>query len=169
MQNLLQGWQITRACISEPLSTPSATFYVSINDETIHDQKSPLTISNNNNDDDEELFFEQFGEVRRQIEATVTALLSPNLTDEEQLTLFAEAMKTVALCTDFNANHIAFLDTIWNRSREAVHQRNKSLQRYDANSQNIRLSIETDLLYKEMRAELLEIVKRRKAPQSPTL
>lgn len=124
---------------------PSSTFYVNLSTTA----------------DGDDLSFAQFGNVRKQIEEKVTALMAQDISDQQQLTIFADIMKQVALCEDFNANHIAFLDTIWNRSREAIHQRHKSLRHYDANSQSIRLNIETDLLYKEMRTELLEIVKKR--------
>lgn len=100
--------------------------------------------------------------IRRQLEPKVRALVAEDISDEEQLSLFAEVIKQLALCSDFGASHIDFLDTLWTRSRDVVHQRHKSLRHYDANSQSIRLNIETDLLYKEMRADLMDIVKRRR-------
>lgn len=102
-----------------------------------------------------------FLQIRQQIENRVKQLLTENVTDTEQITCFVEIMKSVALCEDFNEGHIAFLDTLWNRSREMMQNRRKSLRHLDLNSQLIHLNLETELIYKEMRAELMQIIKER--------
>lgn len=102
-----------------------------------------------------------FLQIRQQIENRVKHLLMDDVTDTEQITCFVEIMKATALCIDFNEGHIAFLDTLWNRSRELIQNRRKSLRHLDLNSQLIHLNLETELIYKEMRAELMQIIKER--------
>lgn len=102
-----------------------------------------------------------FLQIRQQIENRVKHLLTDDVTDTEQITCFVEIMKATALCIDFNEGHIAFLDTLWNRSRELIQNRRKSLRHLDLNSQLIHLNLETELIYKEMRAELMQIIKER--------
>lgn len=102
-----------------------------------------------------------FLEIRQQIENRVKQLLNDDVTDTEQITCFVEIMKAVALCVDFNEGHIAFLDTLWNRSREMIQKRRQTLRHLDLNSRLIHLNLETELIYKEMRAELMQIIKTR--------
>lgn len=102
-----------------------------------------------------------FLQIRQQIENRVKHLLTDDVTDTEQITCFVEIMKATALCIDFNEGHTAFLDTLWNRSRELIQNRRKSLRHLDLNSQLIHLNLETELIYKEMRAELMQIIKER--------
>lgn len=102
-----------------------------------------------------------FLQIRQQIENRVKQLLTADVTDNEQITCFVEIMKATALCVDFNEGHIAFLDTLWNRSREMIQNRRQTLRHLDLNSQLIHLNLETELMYKEMRAELMQIIKER--------
>lgn len=98
---------------------------------------------------------------REIIKDKVKQLLDEDVTDEEQIQHFVEIMKLVSHCQDFNEGHITFLDTLWNRSRDIIHNRRKTERHFDRDSKTIHLDLETELLYKEMRAELLKIVDAR--------
>lgn len=102
-----------------------------------------------------------FVKIRRQVEHRVKDMLSENLIEEDHLSSFAEIIKMISLCDDFGEGHIMFLDTLWSRSREIIHARRRSEQHLSSDAQTIRLDLETEALYQEMRRDLMDLVRER--------